>query len=91
MTGKVKTNAYQKFIRKVEAGQLAGRLHNYAMAKKSDEDYENKFMTNAQVAAANILLKKVVPDMKQVEHTGDVIVRVNKVERTIVDPEATDS
>lgn len=70
MTGKVKTNAYNKFIAKVEAGKLAARLHEFALAKKGEEKYDEVQMTNAQVTAARTLLGKVVPDMKSVEVKG---------------------
>lgn len=66
----VRENAYQRFTDKVKAGKLASRLHDFALAKKDDKDYDKVSMTSTQVNAAKILLAKVVPDMKSVEVKG---------------------
>jgi hypothetical protein len=63
-------NAYQRFCDKVRVGKLAERLHQFALSKPGDEDYEDVKMSNAQVTAARTLLAKVVPDMRSVEVTG---------------------
>lgn len=49
---------------KIQTSQLINRLTNNAL---SDEE----IMTPSQVTSANILLKKVLPDLKAVEHTGE--------------------
>jgi len=54
----------QKSRDKIQASQLINRLMKHALA---DEDV----MTVSQVRAAEMLLKKTLPDLKQVEHTGD--------------------
>lgn len=41
----------------------------------SDEDV----MSTSQVAAARILLSKLVPDVKAIEHTGDVTVNTGVI------------
>lgn len=49
---------------RVDAGQIAERLVDHIL---SDGD----LMTTSQIAAANILLKKVIPDLKALEHSLD--------------------
>lgn len=51
--------------KKIQASQLINRLTENALSKK-------EVMTAAQVTSANILLKKVIPDLKAIEHTGEV-------------------
>jgi hypothetical protein len=84
-------SAKERISERIKASAISRRLQEFALAEPLDDDYLNKQMTQPQVTAARILLSKVVPDLKQTEHTGDLTVRVNKVERTIVDPEPTDS
>jgi len=81
----------QRTIDRIKAGKILTKLQDFALADPDDPDYENKQMTQGRVTAARILLSKVVPDMKQIEHTGDLSVHVNKVERKIVDPETANS
>jgi hypothetical protein len=50
--------------RRIRATQLMRRLAKHALGKLD--------MTVTQIKAAEILLRKVVPDLKAVEHTGTV-------------------
>jgi hypothetical protein len=50
--------------RRIRASQLMRRLAKHALGKLD--------MTVTQIKAAEILLRKVVPDLKAVEHTGTV-------------------
>lgn len=50
--------------RRIRATQLMRRLAKHALGKVE--------MTQTQVKAAEILLRKVVPDIKSVEHSGTV-------------------
>lgn len=50
--------------RRIRATQLMRRLRKHALGKCE--------MSATQLKAAEILLRKVVPDVKQVEHTGTV-------------------
>lgn len=54
---------------KIQASQLINRLTKHAL---SDEP----IMDSSQVTAATRLLNKVVPDMKAVEHSGEVGISV---------------
>ena len=49
--------------RKIQASQLVNRLTDHAFNKVE--------MSSTQVKAAEILLKKSVPDLSQVQGTGD--------------------
>ena len=49
--------------KKIQASQLINRLTDHAFAKIE--------MTTTQVKAAEILLKKSIPDLSQVQGTGD--------------------
>ena len=69
----MKRTAYpQKARDRIKAGMIRKRLQEFIEAKPSDDGYDDKVMTTAQVAAARILLSKVMPDLKQEEHTGTV-------------------
>lgn len=50
--------------RRIRATQLLRRLRKHALGKLE--------MTATQIKAAEILLRKVVPDTKAIEHTGTV-------------------
>lgn len=51
--------------KKIQASQLINRLTNHAL---SDKD----IMTQSQVNAALGLLKKTLPDLKAMEHSGEI-------------------
>lgn len=53
--------------RKIQASQLVNRLTSHALGK-----LKKNRMDATQVAAALGLLKKCVPDLAQVEHSGEV-------------------
>ena len=64
--------------RKIQTSQLINRLNNHAVGKC--------YMTNTQVRAAEVLLKKVLPDLQALQHSGDPDKPlVHKVEQVIVD------
>jgi hypothetical protein len=52
------------------------KLHNHVLIEPC--------MDASQVQAARILLAKTLPDLKAVEHTGDVALKVTAIERIIV-------
>lgn len=56
----------EKWREKIQASQLLNRLRDHAM------DGEKVKMTATQVKAAEILLRKVIPDLKAIEHSGEV-------------------
>lgn len=51
---------------KIKTSQIINRLQNHIDSEKGD------LMTQSQVNAAVSLLKKTLPDLKQVELTGEV-------------------
>jgi hypothetical protein len=63
---------------KIKASQLINRLQNHALfvddpeAENAEMIARQTVMSDSQVRAAFGLLAKVVPDMKAVEHTGNV-------------------
>lgn len=68
--------------KKIQASQLINRLTDHALADVS-------IMDASQVNAAKILLNKIIPDLKAVEHSGDAekpITHVHTIERRIVRP-----
>lgn len=81
-------SAKERISDRIKAAAITNKLQAFALA---DPDDKKKQMTQGQVTAARILLSKVVPDLKQTEHTGDIGVQVTEVRRTIVDPRPTDS
>lgn len=53
----------QKSRDKIQASQLINRLMKHALA-------DEEIMTSSQVRAAEMLLRKTLPDLKLIEHTG---------------------
>lgn len=86
-----KGSAKQRITDKIKASAITNRLQSFALAKTTDKDYDKKVMSTAQVTAGFRLLAKVVPDLKQIEHKGDLGVKITKIEETIVDPKDKDS
>lgn len=67
--------------KRIQASQLINRLTSHAL---SDEP----IMDASQVTAAVRLLNKVVPDLKAVEHSGELSGKfeVTQITRRVVDP-----
>jgi hypothetical protein len=55
--------------KKIQVSQLVNRLRDHATGKVE--------MSATQVQAARILLAKTIPDMKAIEHSGEVEHKVN--------------
>ena len=51
-------------------------------------DYE---MTSTRAQTALGLLKKVMPDLASVDHTGEITHAIERIEREIIDPTHSDS
>lgn len=67
---------------KIKTSQLVNRLQSFVDGKVE--------MSPAQVTAANILLKKVLPDLQAVQLSGDPErPLVSRVERVVVRPTNT--
>lgn len=65
---------------RIRASQLLNRLNSFANGEID--------MTRAQVAAAEIVIRKVIPDLKAVELTGadgEAMQHVHRIEMVIVD------
>ena len=75
----------QKTRDKIKGAQLVNRLFAGAMGEVE--------LTPAQVNAAKTLLNKVLPDLQSVEAyiDADVVVKVEKIERVLVDTKNTNS
>ena len=67
--------------KKIQISQLINRLQNNAMA-------DEEILTSGQIASINILLDRVMPKLKAVDHTGEIDhnVTVTKIQREIVRP-----
>lgn len=50
---------------RIQVSAIINRLNDHV---KADRD----LMTSSQVAAAKLLLGKVLPDVKQIEHSGNI-------------------
>lgn len=65
--------------KKAQASQLVNRLRDHVLGKVE--------MTSTQVAAANILLKKTIPDLSSVTVSGDEdnpVQILHRIERVVV-------
>ena len=60
---KRRTTVNEKWREKIQSSMLVDRLVKHAVGEIE--------MTATQIKAADILLKKVAPDLKAVEHTGE--------------------
>ena len=61
--------------KKIQAAQLINRLTSHVMSEDGD------VMTTSQVNAALGLLKKILPDLKATEHSGEIGVYETIAER----------
>lgn len=70
---------HQEDVRKkIQTSQLVNRLTDHALG-----DIE---LTNTQVRAIEILLKKTIPDLSSIEHSGDEANPLaHKIEIAIID------
>ena len=59
----------KRIAQRIKAGRIQERMQRFVLAEKGQEGWDKLDMTTQQVAAARILLAKVVPDLKQVEQT----------------------
>jgi len=91
MRNSSKGSAKQRLSDKIKAGKITGRLQEFSLSYPGDDDYEKVHMSPQQVTAGFKLLAKVLPDRKQVEHSGKISHIVSKVERTIVNTPDTNS
>ena len=74
----------RKLRDKINASQLITVLGKHATGQCE--------LKNTQIKAAEILLKKVIPDLKSVDHTFDEKgLTVTHITRTIIDPGHSDS
>jgi len=60
---KRRTTVNEKWREKIQSSMLVDRLVKHAVGEIE--------MTATQIKAADILLKKVAPDLKAVEHSGE--------------------
>lgn len=64
--------------RKIQASQLINRLTDHALGEAD--------LSNTQVRAIEILLKKIMPDLSAIEHSGDAEnPMAHRVEIAIID------
>jgi len=68
---------------KIRTTQLLNRLQNHALFEDWDDEPKKRrtIMTGDQIRAASLLLAKTLPDLKAVDHSGEVSVTVSR--RTI--------
>jgi len=66
----------QSTINKIKATLLVKKLQKHALGECD--------MTNSQVKAANILINKVLPDLKAIDHSGETSVQVTAIKREII-------
>lgn len=74
-------------IDKAIGTRVMNRLLRHVMHQNPDKDPKHHMMTDAQVRAALGILKKYIPDLKHIEHTGNPDAPViQRIERVIIDP-----
>lgn len=67
---------------KIQSSQLINRLTDHALGKLE--------LSPTQVRSIEILLKKTIPDLSAVQHSGDEDnpVAIKRIERVIIDPQS---
>lgn len=68
MAARHKTRIDEKTREKIKASQILNRLNKHIL----NEDTEKEVMSASQVNAALGVLKKILPDLKAVEHSGEI-------------------
>jgi hypothetical protein len=63
---------------KIKISQIVNRLQDHVFGKCK--------MSSTQIMAANVLLKKVMPDLKAVEVSGNVDLQVTKITEELINP-----
>lgn len=63
MPARINLAQTQKTREKIRASQLINRLTDHALG-------DDELMSASQVNAARVLLNKILPDLKAMEHTG---------------------
>lgn len=85
-----RTPVRQWEIDRAQAQKLLKRLDRFIMCDVEKPGNKSRLMTDAQVRAALGILKKYVPDLKHIEHTGNPDRPViQRIERHIIDPAQT--
>lgn len=78
MAARLRLKHQDEIRSKIQASQLVNRLNNHVLGKAE--------MSPTQLKAAEILLKKSLPDLSSVEHTSDPDKPVHqRIEMVIVD------
>jgi hypothetical protein len=74
-----KTTLNEKWREKIQASMLVNRLTAHALGEVE--------LSNSQIRAIEILLKKVAPDLAAIQHSGDEAnpLYYTKVERFVID------
>lgn len=51
--------------------EIREKIQGSMLINRLQENVQNECMTAAQVNSAKILLNKIIPDLKAIEHSGD--------------------
>lgn len=87
-----RTIANDRAIARTHGARLLNRLLAFAELDPNDPDAEKKAMTQAQINAAAIALKRLLPELKSIEVVGDDDHPVvTKIVRQIAHPDPTNS
>lgn len=70
MPARLNTRHQESVRQLIRANRLVVRLQQFALGRTFQGKPVN--MSPAQVRAAEVLLRKLVPDLAQIEHTGEV-------------------
>lgn len=65
---------------RIKVSMIINRLHDHIEDKCE--------MSSTQIKAADILLKKRLPDLKMTEVTGELALQVTEIRETVIDPAA---
>lgn len=81
MAARTTPHLSEQWKEKIQTSMLINRLVSHA------KNAEETPLLPTQIKAIEILLRKTIPDLKAVEHSGEMQMQISKIEEVIVDPQ----
>lgn len=82
MPARLHPNHAQHVRQKIQASNIITRLYDHVEGKVQ--------MSATQITAAIALLDRSVPKLQQIQHVGEVIHKIDRIETVVIDPVPVD-
>jgi hypothetical protein len=83
MAARIKLRHTPDVREKIKTSQLINRLQNCALGKVD--------LDSNRIKAIEILLRKTIPDLKAIEHSGEIKAQIREVREVLIDPRGADT